>query len=33
MTEHIASIIIGVGVLSWFVGFVVGFWVGLGDEP
>jgi hypothetical protein len=33
MTEHIASIIIGVAVLAWFVGFLFGFFVGSGDGP
>lgn len=33
MTEHIASIIIGTAALSWFVGFLYGFWIGSGDGP
>jgi hypothetical protein len=31
MTEHLASIIIGCSLLSGFVGFLFGFFVGSGD--
>lgn len=33
MTEHIASIVIGASLLSWFVGFLFGFFIGSGDGP